>query len=394
MSKDAALCNSLRHLPFKSLTFNHDIQAALKDGMEVRAIAIDFSAAFDKVNHKGIVHNLQNIGVGGKFLELCRTFLLGRRQYVSVDGCRSATSAVYSGVPEGSVLGPLFFILYTSSLLLGLSCPNVAYADDTTIYVVIPKPADRARLSRLLHLDLLFIKQWCKQWGMQLNSSKTKNISFSRSRTPLPEHPDISLDGIVIENVTMLKLLGVIFDSKVTFESHIATTARIASQKIGILRKSWQTYREDSVVLKCFYAFILPFLEYCSVVWRSAAFTHLQQIQRVFNSAKFLTPIGISLDHRRDVATACLFYKIMSNTGHPMHSRLPVPVQGLRRTRRARLMNTRALTSALTPQSVQFNRTFLPCAVEIWNFLPQAVVDSLNMNSFKRSVNRHLLALR
>ena len=138
-----------------------------------------------------------------------------------------------------------------------------------------------------------------------MNSSKTMNIHFSRYRTPLPEHPDISLDGIVIENVVMLKLFGVFFDRKVTFSSHIATTARIAPQKIGILRKSWHPYREDK---KCFYAFILTFLEYCSVVWRSATFTYLQQIQRVFNSGKFRTPIGISLDHRRDVATACLFF--------------------------------------------------------------------------------------
>ena len=114
------------------LTFNTDTQAALREGMEVRAVAIDFSAAFDKVNHKGILFNLQNIGVGGKFLELCRSFLSNRRQYVSVDGCRSQCSDVVSGVPQGSVLGPLFFTLYTASMLRGLSCLHVAYADDTT----------------------------------------------------------------------------------------------------------------------------------------------------------------------------------------------------------------------------------------------------------------------
>ena len=69
------------------LTFSCDVQAALRDGMEVRAVAIDFSAAFDKVNHSGIIYHLQNIGVGGKFLELCSSFLSGRQQYVRVDGC-------------------------------------------------------------------------------------------------------------------------------------------------------------------------------------------------------------------------------------------------------------------------------------------------------------------
>ena len=375
------------------LTFSHDIQAALRDGMEVRAVAIDFSAAFDKVNHKGIAHNLQNIGVGGKFLDLCRSFLSSRRQFVSVDGCASPTSPVYSGVPQGSVLGPIFFLLYTSSLLAGLSCCNVAYADDTTIYVVIPKPADRADLAQKLKSDLEFIKEWCIQWGMELNPSKTKSIVFSRSRTLVPDHPDIVLDDTTIENVEMLRLLGVIFDSKLTYECHISTVTRTVSQKLGILRKGWQTYRDDAIVLKSFYSFILPFFEYASPVWMSAAPCHLQQLQRVFNAAKFITPIGISLDHWRDVASACLLYKILGNAGHPMNSRLPGPANRIRRTRRANLMNSRAFASALTPHSVQFNRTFVPYLIEMWNFFPQEVVDASNVVSFKRLVNKHLLSL-
>ena len=375
------------------LTMSTDIQSALKEGMEVRAVAIDFSAAFDKVNHKGVLFNLQNIGVGGKFLDLCQSFLSGRQQYVTVDGCSSSTSRVHSGVPQGSVLGPLLFTLYTASLIAGLSCSNIAYADDTTIYVIIPKPADRVRLAHELNNDLLFIKQWCTQWGMTLNASKTKEMIFSRSRTALPEHPVLSLDNIIIETVPKMRLLGVIFDPKLTFEEHIIKVACGVSQKIGILRKCWQIYRENALVLKCFYSFILPFFEYCSVIWMSAADVHLNSLNRVFTSARFLTPIGINLTHRRSVAAMCIFFKILKNSNHPMHSRLPGPVQQMRRTRRQLRMNSRALASALTPQSVQFNRTFVPYAVERWNFLPQITVDCQTMDHFKRKVNRDLLAL-
>ena len=236
-------------------------------------------------------------------------------------------------------------------------------------------------------------KEWCRLWGMELNPSKTKSIIFSRSCTDVPEHPNIMLENTIIENVEALRLLGVIFDPKLTFQSHISTVTRIVSQKIGILRKCWQTYRDDSIVLKTFYSFILPFFEYCSPVWMSAASSHLQQLQRVFNAAKFITPIGISLDHRRDVAAMCLFYKILSRDTHPMNSRLPGPANGNRRTRRANRMNSRALTSAVTPHSVQFNRTYVPYIIEMWNFLPQVVVDASNVDSFKRLVNRHLLSL-
>ena len=124
----------------------------------------------------------------------------------------------------------------------------------------------------------------------------------------------------------------------------------------------------------------------------SAADTYLNSLQRVFHSASFFTPMGISLQHRRDVAALCLFYKILNNERHPMQSRLPGPIHHARRTRRAARMNSRALTSPLAPNSVQFNRTFVPRTVEMWNFLPQNIVDSTSMDQFKRNVNRHLLA--
>ena len=188
-------------------------------------------------------------------------------------------------------------------------------------------------------------------------------------------------------------LLGVLFDRKLTFEQHVRAVTSTVSQKIGILRKCWQTYQDNSLILKCFYAFILPFFEYCSAVWMSAAHTHLKILQRVFASAVFLTQTNIKLDHRREVAALCVFFKILSNADHPMQSRLPPPAVHGRRTRRAARMNTRALASAMSHNTVQFNRTFLAHIIEVWNFLPQSIVDSTNINVFKTKVNKHLLSV-
>ena len=273
----------------------------------------------------------------------------------------------------------------------GLSCSNVAYADDATIYIIVPKPADRLTAATCLSKDLLHIKTWCAQWGMDLNPSKTKSMIFSRSRTALPQHPDLYLGDSLIEDAAKLKLLGILFDPKLTFELHVKAVTKLVSQKLGIMRKCWQSYRDNSVVLKCFYSYILPFFEYCSVVWLSAAPTHLHSFERVFASARFIAPSNIKLDHRRNVAGCCLLFKILGNPDHPMHSRLPRPADHARRTRRAERMNNRARMSALSRNSSQFNRSFLPHIIEIWNFLPQAVVDSPNVDHFKRLVNRHLL---
>ena len=134
--------------------------------------------------------------------------------------------------------------------------------------------------------------------------------------------------------------------------------------------------------------------EYCSVVWASAAPTHLNMLNRVFISARFMLRQNISLDHRRNVAALCIFFKIFNHPEHPMHARLPAPANFVRRTRRNQRLNSRSLRSALSPNSVQFNRTFIPSTIEVWNSLPQALVDAATMDSFKRGVNRHLLLWR
>ena len=90
---------------------------------------------------------------------------------------------------------------------------------------------------------------------MDLNPIKTKSITFSRSRTIFPEHPNLILGDTVIENVDTFKLLGVTFDSKLTFERHLRNVTSVVSQKVGILRKCWQVYQDNALVIKCFYAF-------------------------------------------------------------------------------------------------------------------------------------------
>ena len=95
---------------------SHTLQSALESGQEARIVQIDFSAAFDRVNHQGVLYKLSSVGIGGSVLSVLAQFLSNRSQYVLVDGCRSKLVNVVSGVPQGSVLGLLLFLLYTSEL--------------------------------------------------------------------------------------------------------------------------------------------------------------------------------------------------------------------------------------------------------------------------------------
>ena len=115
------------------LCVSHTVQSALESGREARIVQIDFSVAFDSVNHQGILYKLSSVGIGGSVLSVLTQFLSNRSQYVLVDGCRSKLVNVVSGVPEGSVLGPLLFLLYTSDFFSIPENKLIGYADDSTL---------------------------------------------------------------------------------------------------------------------------------------------------------------------------------------------------------------------------------------------------------------------
>ena len=115
---------------------------------------IDFSAAFDRVNHRSILYRLCSVGIGGSVLSILTQFLSNRSQHVVVDGCRSKLVDVVSGVPQGSVLGPLFFILYTSEFFSILENKLIRCADDSTLMAVVPSPGVRVIVVESLIRDL------------------------------------------------------------------------------------------------------------------------------------------------------------------------------------------------------------------------------------------------
>ena len=116
---------------------------------------------------------------------------------------------------------------------------------------------------------------------MLVNPSKTRGMLISRSRTVEPLFPNLVIDGSVTEMVSELKILGVILDSKLTFEKQVRAIAATASMRVSILRKTMSVFRDVAIVAKCLWAFILPVLEYCSTVWMSAATSKLSLLDRV-----------------------------------------------------------------------------------------------------------------
>ena len=314
-----------------------------------------------------------------------------RKQRVVVDGHHGEWRSVVSGVPQGSVLGPLLFILYTQDMWIGLENQLVAYADDATLLAVIPSPDQRLLVAESLNRDLAKIYDWCSLWGMKLNPNKTQSMIVSRSRTVYPIHPDLFINNVPLIACGSFKILGVLFDSKFTFEQHVRSVSSSVAQKIGLLRKAYKIFGDPSVLRKCFYSFILPCLEYCSPVWSSAAASHLKLLDKNVRACKFLIPdLEVDLWHRRSVSSLCMLYKIFHNRRHPLYSELPNPFQPARITRNALNANSLAFSVGRCNTS-QYLRCFIPATTRLWNVLPTFIVESRELQKFKTGANAYLL---
>ena len=222
-----------------------------------------------------------------------------------MDGCRSKLVNVVSGVPQGSVLRLLLFLLYTSELFSILENKPIGYVDDSTLMAaVVPSAGVRDAVAESLIRDLCRVSEWYDLWGMKLNASKTKTMIVSRSRTMHPQSPPLTIGGTVLKESDNLVILEVTFDSKMTFEKHLRSVSRAASQRLAILRKSWQVFYDRSLLRRRFRGFVLPVLEYCPAFWCSAADTRLKQLDRAVSGARFLAGgvFECDISRRRSVA--------------------------------------------------------------------------------------------
>ena len=160
--------------------------------------------------------------------------------------------------------------------------------------------------------NLMKVSEWCYLWWMKLNVCKTKNMPVARSCIMHPQSPALTIGRTVLKESDNLVILGVTFGSKMTFAKHLLSVARAASQQLGILRESRQVLHDRLLPGRCFRGFVMPVLENCSVVWCSAADTHLKLLDHVVSGANFLTGgvIECYRTHRRSVEVLCMLYKI------------------------------------------------------------------------------------
>ena len=196
------------------LTIVHSIFQAFdcNPTLEVRSVDLDISKAFDRVWHEGLIYTLRRCGISGKLLTLIESFLVNREQRTVLNGKTSQWGAIEAGVPQGSILGPLFFLIYINDLIDGLKCDVKLFADDTSIFTVVHDPNSAA--ADINH-DLRLINLWASKWRMSFNPDTSKQaieVTFSKRRCP-PNHPMIFFNDTPVLKAQEQKHLGIILDS-------------------------------------------------------------------------------------------------------------------------------------------------------------------------------------
>ena len=265
---------------------------SLTTGTQTDALYTDYSSAFTSVSHRLLLHKLQHsFNISGPALGWIESYLSQRTQRVVLDGKHSDWTPVQSGVPEGSILGPLLFTCYVADLPQHLETSSLSYADDVKIYHRIKSPIDIQNLQA----DLDRLALWSKTWLLKLNPSKCTSITFTLRTSP---HLAVyTLDGIPLERCVKVRDLGVILDTKLTFADHVDATVTKANRMLGLLIRSMQVARRNhrvpfdhTAALAAFKAHVRSVLEYGSVIWSGAAVTHLRRLERLQH--RFLMWLG------------------------------------------------------------------------------------------------------
>lgn len=389
----------------------NDILQSLDKSNASILVLLDLSAAFDTIDHVTLLHRLENhFGIADKPLQWIKSYLTDRYQTVCIDGKLSKPVKMHFSVPQGSVLGPKFYTMYTKPV--GSICKKHGlkhhfYADDSQLYLSFEPTDDQSQLETIRRVEDCFneIVQWMHINMLKLNADKTEVIVFcSKQKEQSVENITITVGDSAIKPSKCVRNLGAMLDSQLNMEQHVNSVCRSSYgqiRKIGHIRKFLTTHATKTLVN----SLVTSRMDYCNGLLHGVSKSTISKLQNVQHTAARLISKTSRFDHVSPILEDLhwlpvnyrIKYKILTLTYKALNDKGPVYIKNMlkvyhpKRTLRSQNGSLRLVEE--DPRHIKSvtygDRRFEVAAPKLWNALPNGIRDSKSLCSFKRSLKTH-----
>ena len=367
------------------IQFTQDLYDTLNDKGQADVIVMDFSKAFDKVDHQRLLLKLHRLGINHEVITWIQSFLTDRSQCVVLDGERSDACPVLSGVPQGSVLGPCLFLMYINDMPETIKSNIRLFADDTIMYLTISNLSDCQDLQN----DLSKLEAWETEWLMAFNPDKCEVIRITKKHKPFIF--DYKLHNKILQTTKNAKYLGLNISDDLTWSKHINQTTAKGNNTLKFIKRNIQTHN-SKIKETAYKTYVRPLLEYSSSVWDPWQKKYIEKLEMVQHRAVryilndyartssvtlMLKKLSLpTLETRRKISSLVMLYKIQSGL-----VRIPLPSYIIS-TMRNRLSIPYSRINA-------YLHSFFPRTARLWNNLPPDLTSCSDLESFRAGLASH-----
>ena len=380
------------------LDFLLNSSKAIENKEIIVGIFLDFKKAFDSINHEILLDKLHFYGIRGVTHDLFRNYLLDREQFTAFSEHDSLHEKVTCGVPQGSILGPLLFLIFINDLANISSIMNILlFADDTNLFF---KHDNVEWLAKTINTELCKVSNWISANKLQLNYDKTHMMVFNSCKRDTSKL-NIFIDGHAVKTVKTTKFLGVSIDDDLKWKAHVNEILLKISKTIGVMSKLKHCLPK-SILLSIYNSLILPYLSYNTIIWGACSKYLMERINLLQKRAVRIiskTPYDSHtkpLFHELNILPVSLLYdyQVICFMHSYVNNMLPETFDNLFvQNKSIHTYNTRSANDFRVPygRTSFTNSNFICKAPELWNMLPTNIKQCSAVKGFKSKLKKHLL---